>query len=244
MFDLNTHLQYAVHGGADSGDGLAGAVEGFLSFISAVLTLSPGDMFAAILPGISTMENMHPLLVHFPIALLLSFVVLDFLGSLLGKSNWRGVASWFLYSGTLMAVFTVAAGLIAADSVAHGDEVHAIMEHHEHLGISLLLLAGVLTLWRLLAKPLPAAAANTLYLLLAGVMSVLILFTADLGGLMVYEHGVAVRPVRKMNQAATALHEHGDVIPDTNLPVASSPDSEPKPGHRHQGHAHDHNHVH
>ncbi len=242
MFDLNTNGLFAVHGGADSGDGVAGAVAGLLGFIEDLLHLAPADVFAKILPGLAVMDNLHPLLVHFPIALLSLFFVLDFAGSLAGKSSWRHVAGWLLYCGTLLTGFTVTAGLMAANSVAHGDDVHDIMEQHEHLGIAVLVLAVILVTWRLLAKPMIVGAANTLYLLFAVILCGLLMLTADLGGLMVYGYGVAVKPVEQSHRDADALHEHGlePVIPGhTDAPVDQ--------GHHHEAlpeakHHHDHTH--
>jgi len=77
------------------------------------------------------------------------FFVLDVIGTLAKKTQWRSVASWFLYFGTAAAVFTVITGLIAADSVTHGQDVHDTMEHHENIGISVLSLAIVLSVWRI-----------------------------------------------------------------------------------------------
>lgn len=240
MFDINTNLQFAVHGGGDS-DGVAGGVANLLGFIEDLVRLSPADIFAKIFPGFSVMENLHPLLVHFPIALLSLFFVLDFIGSLASKSNWRNAASWFLYCGTLFAGFTVVAGLIAASNVAHGDNVHEIMENHEHLGISVLVLAIILSAWRLLTKGLIVGAGNTLFQLLAVILSGLLVLTADLGGLMVYGHGVAVEPVAVLNQESAALHEHGvEVASPVHVEVPKIP-----LGHTHDGsHKSEHQHSH
>lgn len=246
MFDLvSGHIQFYVHGGADSGGGVSGAVEGFLSFIESLLTLSPGQMFARIMPGISALDNLHPLFVHFPLALLFLFFLLDFVGSVAGKNDWRRVAGWFLYLGALFAGVTVAMGLLAAASVAHGGDVHEIMEDHEHLGISVFLLASVLAVWRWLAKGEIKGAANTLYLLFGAILTGLLILTADLGGLMVYKYGVAVEPVAALNKEAAALHEHGGDstadIHDQDHDDDVHDDLETETDH-HQHNHHDHSH--
>lgn len=209
MFDLSNTLLFSVHGGADSGGGVAGTVDGFLSLVENLLALSPGEVFGRVMPGIAAMDNLHPLFVHFPIALLSLFFLLDVVGSLSGKAEWRRAAGWFLYGGAIFAGLTVAMGLIAAASVSHGGDVHEIMEHHEHLGISVFSLAAVLAVWRLLAKGAIQGPANSLYLLSAAILAGLLVFTADLGGLMVYKYGVAVEPVARLNQEAATKHQHG-----------------------------------
>lgn len=210
MFDLSSsHIGFYVHGGADSAGGVAGTLESLLSFIESLLALSPAQMFTKIMPGISALDNLHPLFVHFPIALLFMFFVVDLLGSWFGRADWRRTAGWFLYCGALSAGLTMVMGLLAAASVAHGGDVHEIMERHESLGVAVFVLAAILAIWRWLAKGQISGAANTLYLLFAAILTSLLMFTADLGGLMVYKYGVAVEPVAEINKEAAALHQHG-----------------------------------
>ncbi len=208
MWGLNDYLSIGVHGGADSGGGIAGGVSGLLTFLESLVRQSPAETFVSVLPGISALQNVHPLFVHFPIALISLFFLIDVVGSLAQRAEWRQIAGWFLYLGTGFAAVTVAAGLVAAASVAHGGNVHEIMENHEHLAISVLSLSVVLSAWRLLAKGLIVGPANTLYLLLATILCGLLVFTADLGGLMVYKYGVSVAAADQLNQAAAQAHSH------------------------------------
>jgi len=245
MIDLSNTVGFAVHGGGDSGGGVAGAVEGFLGFIESLLSLSPEAMFARLMPGFAVMENLHPLLVHFPIALLSLFFLLDLVGSLAGKEPWRRAADWFLYSGALFAGLTVIAGFVAAASVAHGGDVHEVMENHEHLGVSVFVLSLILAGWRYMAKGVIAGAANTLHLILSAVLAGLLVFTADLGASMVYGYGVAVRPVAETNKNAAALHQHGeDSVSDDHDHDDDDERQEftgAQPGHQHH---HNHQHTH
>ncbi|MDD1621735.1 MAG: DUF2231 domain-containing protein [Methylococcaceae bacterium] len=196
MFDSNENLLFSVHGGGDDGGGMAGMLSVFLSAIEDLLSLSPSEILEHLLPGISAMENIHPLFVHFPIALLTLFFLIDFTGSVAKKKEWRQVAGWFLYLGAIFAGLTVTAGLMAAASVMHGDDVHEIMETHKHFGVSVFALATLLSIWRMAAMARLQGALNVLYLSCAGLMCVLLVFGADLGGLMVYKHGVAVEAAR------------------------------------------------
>lgn len=246
MFDLiRGNTGFYVHGGADSGGGVAGAVEGFLRFVESLLSLSPGQMFAQVMPGISALDNLHPLFVHFPIALLFLFFAFDVFGSLAGKTEWRRVAGWFLYCGVVFAGLTMVMGLLAAASVAHGGDVHEIMETHEHLGISVFLVATVLAIWRWLAKGEINGAANTLYLIFATVLTALLIFTADLGGLMVYKYGVAVEPVAELNKEAATLHEHGaDDAGQESVYEHDHDEVVPQVLEQETGHQHHHDHSH
>jgi hypothetical protein len=127
------------------------------------------------------------------------------------------------------------------------------MEHHEHLGISVLSLATALSAWRLFSKGLIVGPANTLYLLLAAILAALLAFAADLGGLMVYKHGVSVQAADQVNRAAALAHEHESFAPQ-NLPATSDEteikDLKPEDSHQDDtthgaaGHHHDHHHAH
>jgi uncharacterized membrane protein len=202
------NLFFQIHGGADHGTGIADSVAGLLAQFDNLSTQGPGAIFSAIMPGIAGMDNIHPLLVHFPIAFLSAFFALDLIGTLAKKQQWRHVATWFLYLGTASALFTVIAGFIAADTVAHGQNVHDIMEDHEHIGITILSLASLLSAWRLKSGGLIQGGANSFFLIVSALLCVLIAFGADLGGLMVYRYGVAVKAVQVPEGGHD--HEHAD----------------------------------
>lgn len=192
---MDSLLSFQIHGGADHDHGLLDTLLGPLTFIEGLLTQGPGGAFASLLPGIVSLDNIHPLLVHFPITLLLLFFITDLVGSLFKKSEWQEYASRLLYLGTGFALLTVLAGLSAADSVPHHDNVHDIMERHETFGFWILGIASLLSVWRIIQKPYPLRPSNPFFLLLAGLLCIIISLGADLGGLMVYKYGVGVAAV-------------------------------------------------
>ena len=208
MFDVNNFLYFQVHGaGAHDHNGLSKSVEGLLTFFERLATMQPAEIFSAIFPGISSLVNIHPMLVHFPIAFFVAFMLFDLLGTLFKKANWRNVAGYLLYMGTLTAVMTVIAGFMAANSVPHDGYVHAIMERHKQLGLSILSLSIALSAWRLKSQSSALSGKmNVLYVCLSVVLVVLVSLAADLGGLMVYKYGVAVEAVPTVTHTHTHHH--------------------------------------
>jgi len=91
------------------------------------------ELISKVLPGIGEMVNIHPMLVHFPIALLNAFVIMELLAYLLKKEELRIAATWMLYLGTVGALGAVGAGFAAAGSVPHDSEIHAIMIRHRNI---------------------------------------------------------------------------------------------------------------
>ena len=209
MLDLSENLQFSVHGGGE-GDGLVGLLDGFLHGLESLFSSPIHESFTAFLPGIAAIANIHPLLVHFPIALLSLFFLLDFSASIFHKPDWRVIAGCLLYLGTLFAGLTLLAGFQAAATVPHGEDVHEIMETHEHLGVSIFTLASLLSVWRGLGKSSLQGLVNGIYLLMAAGLCLLLVFAADLGGLMVYHYGVAVQAVEALEpeEQAHAHHHH------------------------------------
>lgn len=205
--NINNFLSFQVHGNAGQG-GIVGFVDSFLTFLEGLSGKSMTDIFTELMPGIAAMDNIHPMLVHFPIALITCFFILDFFGTVFKKTHWRDLAGGLLYLGTIFSVLTVIAGFAAEDSVAHGGNVHQIMERHEILGISILSLATLLSIWRWLARGQIKGEINLFYLLLSAVLCVLLALGADLGGLMVYKYGVAVEAVAVDMEEAFKEHTH------------------------------------
>ncbi|MBK8816474.1 MAG: DUF2231 domain-containing protein, partial [Methylococcaceae bacterium] len=233
MITMTNNVSFFIHGGG-MGGGLAGSLEGLLEFLESLFGKSPPEMFATLMPGIAAMDNIHPLFVHFPIAFFFAFFIFELLGTCLKKAQWRYLASWLLYLGTIAAVFTVLAGLFAAESVEHSEDVHDIMERHEHIGIAVLSLALVLSAWRMKRWGSPSSTGtNPVFITLAGVLCLLISIGADLGGLMVYGYGVSVKKPA----------DSGNSVESTNVESPAVSGSHAENGlehHNHSGHSHDH----
>jgi len=221
-------LQPAVHGAGDgeAGGGLLVIVESLLDTVSR--TVEPGSSMNPF-AGIEALgTNWHPLIVHFPIAFLTGFFLLELIGVALRQPGLRHAASWMLYLGALGAIAAAAAGLIAEDTVPHGSAVHDIMEWHERLGLTIAGLSSALAVWRFLARERFSAMAEALHLFAGAIILTSIVFAADLGGLMVYQHGVGVKSLQQADDHHHHEgHEHHHVDSDETLDAHNEPDAEP-----------------
>jgi uncharacterized membrane protein len=210
--------------------------------------LSMTDFISQVLPGVGEMANSHPLLVHFPIALFIAFLVMDFVGWLFVKNELRTAAAWMLYLGTLGACATVVTGFWAASKVPHDEVVHEIMLRHKNYGLAVLSFGIVLSVWRILADTLFSRFGQFLQFLFALVMVGTMTLGADLGGLMVYKHGVgttktACSPqephlsgtVDAEEEAFSSLEEHHHETETETPPCGEDPVNAP---HTHAHHTH------
>lgn len=215
MFSLNEGLAFQVHGG-DHDEGLSAMLGDFLAVLEGV-TSGRMDLFGALLPGVVGMANIHPLIVHFPIALLTLFLLVELAACVFRQPKWYRVAGAMLYIGTAFAALAVYFGMQAAETVAHGEAVHEVMEKHETFGFTILGVAWFLSLWRAFFDVHSNLLAQITFLLGALVLNVLIILGADLGGVMVYQHGVAVNSTNSVTTPALENvseghhgHHHGE----------------------------------
>src|SRR3972149_7206570 len=145
------------------------------------------DIFFRIFQGIYEMPNIHPLIVHFPIALLTSFLFMELLNFITGKESFRAAATWMLYLGTIGALAAVLAGLWAASTVEHPEEVHEILLKHRNLGITVLALSVLLSVWRIYVRGSFSRKGQVLHLVVAFITVTGMALCAGNGGLMGYK---------------------------------------------------------
>ncbi|MEN8260062.1 MAG: DUF2231 domain-containing protein [Pseudomonadota bacterium] len=200
---------FRVHGGGDAhGPGIAAWVDHLLTQISESGISGLGSF---LFPGLAGLGSGHPILVHFPIALLSCFLILELFANILKNQNLRGTACWMLYLGTLGAMATVFTGFLEASSVAHGAEVHALIEKHKAAGLTVVGIALFLSVWRLICRARFSAVGAGFHLLLGVVMVAVMVTGADLGALMVYKHGVRVQAVQQPEDH-DHNHDHGHLM--------------------------------
>ncbi len=167
--------------------------------------------------------ELHPIIVHFPIALLTISVILDVIALFIRRWNVVYAATWLLFFGVIGAL---AAGLTGQISESHANTsaVAAILSLHKTLGFATGFVFALLLLVRLMVLaphileayraqiPLAGKIGDTLYAIFPRVRSknlpvflivvyfigsiiglVLLTLTGYYGGVMVYEHGVGTQ---------------------------------------------------
>ncbi|PLC50818.1 hypothetical protein CR159_06635 [Pollutimonas subterranea] len=133
---------------------------------------------------------MHPMLVTFPIALLICALGSDAAFVLLGDSFWARVSLWLLGVGTLMGILAGVAGTIELLSVA-GIRQRAAAWNHFVMAVMLLAVGFINWLSRL-ADAEAAIFPIGIYLSFLGAL--LVALAGWLGGKLVFEDRVATQP--------------------------------------------------
>jgi uncharacterized membrane protein len=159
----------------------------------------------------NTAAEWHAALNDLPPTLFAASVAFDLLGSILKRDSLKTTGFWTLIGGVLGSVLAVASGLIAEDRIAHSQAVHQIMERHETWAISVSVLFALLAVWRIWRRGTLPGPERAVYLVLACVGALGILYAAHLGGTMVFRHGAGV-PTAAMEQEirARAQQQHDE----------------------------------
>ncbi len=177
------------------------------------------------LPPLPTWDALHPLIIHFPIALLFVSPVFILIGAFLRPAKGRpylNAALILLVLGTISLFVGVHTGQAAGELVDQDPPVGAMLHAHQTLAVETtdvfvvlsLIACGLFLIPRLLGK------ADTLllsrvfplsFLVLYAVGIVFLINTADRGGRMVHEFGVHAMIAPTTEKAATpAANTPGD----------------------------------
>ncbi len=140
------------------------------------------------LPGAQHLQNIHPLVIHFPIGLLMGAAFFYFAAWVFKKEDFAKTGFWVLLLGALSLAAAVGTGLYAEQGVMVALDVRQkILLSHKQYMIVTAVLCAIVTLWALIQKPFPKK-GRIVFLLLFLLMIITITIGADFGGRLVYEY--------------------------------------------------------
>lgn len=163
-------------------------------------------MSALSLPPLPSWEGLHPLVVHFPVALLLVSPLFVLLGLLpkIGR-GFSHAALALLLLGTIAAYVAVETGEASAGLITRTEQVSKVLEQHQELAETARNLFTVMTVLyaalifappiyeratRKRIKPVIPLVATVVFVILLGLCVIVLANAAHLGGRMVHELGV------------------------------------------------------
>ena len=162
---------------------------------------------------IEIIPNWHPLFVHFTVALFAMGWLFYFLVLFAGRRDsltqqWRAAARWNLWSGMLLTVFTLVAGLDAYNTVDHDTESHLAMTDHRNWALVTAGLFAMVSAWSVwLARR--GQSEGIVFFLVLTLATGLLASTAWRGGELVYRHGLGVMSLPDLGAHDHAAHVHG-----------------------------------
>jgi len=154
--------------------------------------------------------NIHPFIVHFPIALLVVAVLFDLSRLWFREQSWLHNAVIALYAtGTIGLIAAFWSGRQAVETVSVTGSAVPVVTSHEDWALYTLIFFGIFTTvrlwawWKELEKGwlLPALIAPAL------IGTGMLWYTGELGAKLVYKHGVAVGEIDRLSQQVEELEQ-------------------------------------
>jgi uncharacterized membrane protein len=195
-----------------------------------------------------TAAEWHAALNDLPPVLFVMSVVFDWLGSATKRDSLQAAGFWSLVAGVAGAAAAIVSGLVAEDTIEHGETVHQIMGRHETWAISVSVAFALLAAWRIWRKGVLGPQERPTYLFAATISALGIIYVAHLGGTMVFRHGAGV-PTAALQEALTERAEghhheggeeheeaeHAPAAPDSGAATADTGHTHPPgtPPHQH-----------
>jgi uncharacterized membrane protein len=170
--------------------------------------------------------RVHAAVNDLPAALLPMAILFDIMAVVLKRDSARVAGLWCLVAGVLGGALAILAGEMAEGNVLHGDVAHAIMETHETFAIVVTILFGILAIWRLIRHNSLGGKEQTAFTT-AGLIGIgLLVFTAKLGGNLVFDHAVGIDAAHMQSsmEERAGHHQHeGDADDDDHDHGAAAP---------------------
>lgn len=142
------------------------------------------------------LAELHPPVVHFAIALIITGVIFDLTGFILNKESLKNAGFWVIIFGTISVWGAMFTGHFAEELVENtikGNLVYDLLEEHEEVGNILPWIVSILAGFRIFLNFRPNQKLFILYILAGLVIAGMVSFQGRLGGKLVFEHGVGVK---------------------------------------------------
>ena len=140
------------------------------------------------LTGAQHLQNIHPLVIHFPIGLLMGAALFYFAAWIFKKEDWAKTGFGALLLGALSLAVAVGTGLYAEQGVMVALTVREkLLLPHKQYMIATSIICFVTTVWAVIARPFPQK-GRILFLILLLMMIGTMTIGADFGGRMVYDY--------------------------------------------------------
>lgn len=135
---------------------------------------------------------MHPIFVHFTIALTSTSLIFDVLGFWFDRASLVNAGAWTLVGATVTTLITILTGLTSAmRAPIEEGEARSFLRAHMALGLVFYGLLMAMTFWRLSLWQ-NGRGVSWIYLALMAVVSLVMTLQGYLGGELVYRYGVEV----------------------------------------------------
>ena len=139
--------------------------------------------------------NLHPIVIHFPIVLLITAVAIELVDVVFVRPAWLDTATVLYAAGAVATIAAYVTGVQAGSTVFVPGMAHPVVEDHRSWALYTAWYFGIVVTARVGARfaGLPRTRWHRALLLTTGLVGVVLLQqTAERGARLVYEYGVGV----------------------------------------------------
>jgi uncharacterized membrane protein len=141
------------------------------------------------------LDVIHPIVVHFVIAMALISVVFDLLGVFTKRRNLFEVSFWNLVVATVAIFVAIIFGQVEAGLANPYGASRDILNYHSTIGWSLSGVLGLLTGWRYVVRQKDPTSLPSGFLVIDAVLAALVFCQVYLGDKLVWVYGLHTVPV-------------------------------------------------
>ena len=147
------------------------------------------------------MDTIHPIVVHFVIAMAVISVVFDLIGVVMRRPNLFEVSFWNLLFATAAIFVAIIFGQVEAGLAEPYGHASEILNLHSTLGWSLAGVLSLLTGWRYVLRIRDPQSLPLPYLAAGGGLAVLVVIQVTLGNQLIWTYGLHTVPVVAASRA-------------------------------------------
>ena len=137
---------------------------------------------------------MHPIFVHFTIALTAASLMFDALGFFFSKPSLTAAGGWTLVGSAVLTLATISTGLTSSTRApVEEGEARSFLRAHMALGLTFYGLLVAITFWRVSVW----STVSWLYLASLAIVTLVMTVQGYLGGELVYRYGVEVEQAHR-----------------------------------------------
>ena len=139
------------------------------------------------------MPNFHPVLTHFPVALLTFAVLAEWAARAFAREDLSRAGWWTQAAGSAGLAAAALTGMLASDEVTIAPAGKPLLEIHREIAFVACTVFAVLLLWRIASRTKLPAGRETAFLLLFTAGVIALWAGAWYGGEMVFTFGAGVQ---------------------------------------------------
>lgn len=140
-------------------------------------------------------DTIHPIVVHFVIAMVLFAVLCDLIGYFTKNARLYEVSWWNLFFATVSIFIAVIFGQVEAGLSLPYTAVESTLNLHTLIGWSLSGILATVTAWRYVIRSRNPQKLPTSFLGMGAVLVVLVCYQSYLGDLLVWVYGLHTGPL-------------------------------------------------